>query len=231
MPTAPKTTSALNVVDRLRQDIVEGVFAPGLRLTTAELGRRYGTSAMPIRSALQVLQVEGFVVYSPHQGASVRPLDADYAGQLYDVRLALTAMLLPSVVRHISQAHIERATALLERFKVQASAGDTAAAMRTNAEFHRAIYSVAGNAPALEVLERTWMILDALRARSGFGAGRLAQSDEGHRRLIDALRARDTDEAVRVTMHYTGLARADLVDRLRNEGDVIQGSASTHELG
>jgi len=214
MSTAPKATSALNVVDRLRQDIVDGEFAPGTRLVTAELARRYETSAMPVRSALQVLQVEGFVVYSPHRGASVRPLDADYVEQLYDVRMALTAMLLPKVVRHVSQAHLERAEGLLEEFETLVQSGDMAGAMRANAEFHRLIYSVAGNAPALEMLERSWMILDALRARFGFGEGRLKQSDQGHRKLIAALQARNADEAISVAMHYAEMARADLVGRL-----------------
>lgn len=209
-----KTTSALETVDRLRQDIVDGVFQPGARLTTAELGQRYGTSAMPIRSALQVLQVEGFVTYSPHQGASVRALDAEYVRQLYDVRVALTALLLPLVVRHISMAHLEKAQGLLEAFVEMAAEKRFGEAMRVNSEFHRAIYSVAGNQPALEILERTWLILDALRARVGFGPGRLQQSDDGHRKLLAALEARDATRAVSIATEYAALACADLTERI-----------------
>jgi DNA-binding FadR family transcriptional regulator len=37
----------------LRQDIIEGVFTPGQRLTNLELAERYGVSATPLREALK----------------------------------------------------------------------------------------------------------------------------------------------------------------------------------
>jgi DNA-binding GntR family transcriptional regulator len=172
---------------------------------------------MPIRSALQILQVEGFVTYSPRQGASVRQLDANYVRQLYDVRVALTAMLLPSVVRHISMAHLEDAQMFLEEFRAHVKARRLAEAMRSNSSFHRTIYAVAGNQPAIEVLERTWMILDALRARVGFGEGRLEQSDEGHHRLLNALKERDAATAIAIATKYAESACADLSVRLEED--------------
>ena len=63
-------------------DIVNGTFAPGSRLKVAELCKRYGSSQMPIREALQLLQGEGFVVMSPNKGASVRPITKVLYGHL-----------------------------------------------------------------------------------------------------------------------------------------------------
>jgi DNA-binding GntR family transcriptional regulator len=213
-----RSPAASQVLDRLTQDIASGHFAPGARLTTAALGARYGTSAMPIRAALQVLEARGFVVSTPNQGARVRPVDSDYVDELYELRCALISLLLPKCVRFITNDDLERIAGIQAAFEAAVADGDLAEAMHRNASFHRAIYALGRNGQALDVMERTWLQLDALRARYGFGPGRLGESTDGHRRLIAALAQRDAAAAVAIAIDYAGRARRDLIACIAGDG-------------
>ena len=62
------------VMERIKEDLVNGVIAPGELIKQTVLARRYGVSPTPVREALRVLQSDGLISYSPHKGASVREL-------------------------------------------------------------------------------------------------------------------------------------------------------------
>lgn len=59
--TVVRTSLSDQIVDMLRQAIIEGKFAPGTRLIQDELCERYGTSRMPVRDALRQLTHEGLI--------------------------------------------------------------------------------------------------------------------------------------------------------------------------
>jgi DNA-binding GntR family transcriptional regulator len=212
-----RSVASSEVLDRLTQDIVSGHFKPGQRLTTAALSARYGTSAMPIRAALQVLQGQGFVVSTPNQGARVRPVDADYVTELYELRCALIGLLLPKCVRFITNDDLEQIGEIQAKFEATVKRSAFVEAMKHNADFHRSIYVLGRNSQALEVMERTWLLLDALRTRFGFGPGRLKESNQGHRELLKALGERNTKAAVATALDYTSRAQRDLIECIRAE--------------
>jgi DNA-binding GntR family transcriptional regulator len=74
---------------QLRQIIVDGGLAPGTRVVEADLARRLGVSRTPVRSALQRLQQEGYVI--PSNGGNLRtrlmvaPLTAEDASDLFNI--------------------------------------------------------------------------------------------------------------------------------------------------
>jgi DNA-binding GntR family transcriptional regulator len=103
--------------------------------------------------------------------------------------------------------------ALEARFEAAAAAGDGAAAMAVNQEFHRALFAPARNPDAAAVMERSWALVEALRLRLGFGPGRLARSVESHRALLAALRARDARAATALAVASSDAAMADLLAR------------------
>lgn len=209
-----KSTTVAQVRDRLRDDILSGYFEPGARLTVAVLTDRYGTSAMPVRAALQELQGLGLVTATPHQGARVRAVDAAFVSNIYELRSAVLAILLPRCVRHVTDAGIEEIEALQERLEQACADGDTAAALQINRRFHHTIHRLAGNPEALDVMERTWLPIDALRSTFGFGDGRLADANASHRALIAALRRRDAAACVEIAQASAARAERDLIARL-----------------
>ena len=74
--------------ETLRELIVLGHLAPGARIVEAHLAEELAVSRTPVRSALQRLQQEGYIVISPDRRKSrtvVAPLTRDDATELFGV--------------------------------------------------------------------------------------------------------------------------------------------------
>jgi DNA-binding GntR family transcriptional regulator len=206
--TTEDTTTA-----QLRRMIVEGVLPPGAKLTVSALSARLRIGATPVRAALKLLEGEGLVEAHPHRGAWVRALGPQDIRNLYRLRGAVLALLIPDVVRHVCDADLDALEALEARFEAAVAAGDGAAAMTVNESFHRALLATARNPDAAAVMERSWALVEALRLRLGFGPGRLACSAASHRELLAAIRQRDTERATALAVASSDAAMADLLAR------------------
>jgi DNA-binding GntR family transcriptional regulator len=208
MPTAEDA-----VIAQLRRLIVEGALPPGAKLTIAALSARLAVSATPLRAALRLLEGEGLVENHPHRGARVRVLAPQDIRNLYRLRAAVLGLLMPDVVRHVSDADLEALAAIDARFQAAARSDDGPAAMAANEAFHRDLLALARNPDAAAVMARSWALVEALRFRLGFGPGRLARSVESHRALLAALRARDAAAATALMVASSDNAMADLLER------------------
>lgn len=71
---------------RIRNVIVNGKLAPGSRIVATEVAERLGVSRTPVRTALQQLRQEGYVVRlgeGKYSGVAVAPLTGDDARELF----------------------------------------------------------------------------------------------------------------------------------------------------
>ena len=91
------------VYDAIRDAILSGHYLPGQRLVADELARELGVSRMPVREALQRLQVAGLIAITRHKGAVVSELMEN----LYDAsqRLRNISVLIPGRLDQITQEH------------------------------------------------------------------------------------------------------------------------------
>jgi len=199
------------VRELIRQDILSGYFAAGARITTSALGSRYGVSQMPIREALQQLQGEGLVTIAPNRGASVRRVDARFISNIYDIRAALEAMMVSRAVETVGDNDMFSLYAAERRFEEAASRHDTEGALAANREFHEAVFPLAGNPEAVEIIARHGELLLSLRRRFGYGPDRLSATIAEHRQLLRAFEQRDLDAAVRVVKAHCEHAKQDLI--------------------
>ncbi|MFM2147803.1 MAG: hypothetical protein RLZZ187_109 [Pseudomonadota bacterium] len=201
------------VTAALRRLIVEGALPPGAKLTVAALTAQLGVGATPVRAALKLLEGEGLVEAQPNRGAWVRALTPHDIRNLYRLRGAVLGLLIPDVVRHVSEADLDALDALDARFEAAATAADGAAAMAVNEAFHRTLLAIARNPDAAAVMARSWALVEALRLRLGFGPDRLSRSAESHRALLAALRTRDAERATTLAVASSDAAMADLLER------------------
>jgi len=71
------------VLDGLRQAIIDGRLVPGARLIERELTEMMGVSRTVIREALRQLESEGLIAIIPNKGPVVRELTLAEARDLY----------------------------------------------------------------------------------------------------------------------------------------------------
>ena len=85
----PGADRSQRISDSIRRDIIFGRLPPGARITEASLAQAYGSSRVPVREALRMLEAEGFVESRPYAGATVARIPVDEAADLFDVRAAV----------------------------------------------------------------------------------------------------------------------------------------------
>lgn len=105
--TADASSDSLSegvVVPALREAIVEGVLAPGCRLSEVQVAKQLNVSRTPMREAFSQLEREGLVTLLPRVGAYVRFVTPRDVEEIYTVRAALECLAV--------QLASERITAL-----------------------------------------------------------------------------------------------------------------------
>ena len=175
------------LVGKLRDMIIAGELPGASVIRQEELAERFRVSRMPVRQALDVLAAEGWVNQRPHRGAVVRPLDADDALELFEIRASLETLAIERSFPNMTDEQIENAVRT-GRSLLEVSEAN----FPLHQAFHVALYSAAG--PRL--LRLVIRELEAARRYLEFESGALAVSDQDraeHEGLMRAAQARDVE--------------------------------------
>jgi len=197
--------------ERLRADIVSGVWPLGRHVTLSDLSAHYRVSGNPIREALLHLEGDGVVSMRMHRGAVIPAVERRFVENVYDLNAAIAVMLVRDAVRRLTQADLDAIDAAADAFERASAAGDVVATVTANRAFHRAINAVADNPPAMEVLRGRLSLIDALRVAIGYRDSRLDEIIGQHSEIVAALHARKPATAAAAVGRHIQSAKEDLL--------------------
>jgi len=128
------------IVARLRDDVIAGVFKPGESLREHALSKRYGVSRSPIRDALLQLTQEGLLVATPNCGVRVGSrLDDEIQPLVIDIRIRIERFALDRAMRLNHESLVETLERRLENNRKACEEGALAAIVKSDMEFHQCI--------------------------------------------------------------------------------------------
>jgi DNA-binding GntR family transcriptional regulator len=188
------------VLDNLRQAIIEQQLAPGQRLIERELVELTGVSRTSIREALRELSAEGLVTAIPNKGTVVARVSAEEARQLYEVRSALEGLGGRLFVQNATQAQRNALVKALQRIERLVAKG--APVINAEDSFYEVLFEGGGNEALRSVAVGLHARLSVMRALSLSVPGRPAESLQEMRDLVDAVLARDADAAARACSRH-----------------------------
>ncbi|GAA6120951.1 GntR family transcriptional regulator [Acidovorax sp. FG27] len=186
--------AAPQVFEWLRAAILSLELAPGTPLARAELAERFDLSQTPVRDALIRLSEEGLVDIFPQHATLVSRIDLHSAEQAQFLRCSIELEVVRTLALAGDAALAGRLAALVEMQAALAAQGgeDFIAADQA---FHRTMYEVAGVPDLYELVRRRSGHLDRLRRLDLPSPGNSDRVVRDHRRIVDALAARDPDAA------------------------------------
>ena len=103
------------IVKRIRDAIPDETFKPGERLPEEQVGKMFDFSRSPVREALFALENEGTVVMESFKGATLKPLSAEEALDIAELRLSLITLAVKAAQRHLSPADFDLAYRLAKQ--------------------------------------------------------------------------------------------------------------------
>jgi DNA-binding GntR family transcriptional regulator len=181
----------------LKSMLMRYALKPGQRINEVELSRRIGVSRTPLREALNRLQTESLLRFSPGKGFFCRDLDVHETFQLYELRKALETAAVRLAVRRARDQEIDALEEFLRRTGPKAGALTVEQQVEYDEIFHVSLMSMCGNAQMLRVLNN---INDRIRFVRLIDVGRTErkQTQSEHVETVRALRRRDEAECVRL---------------------------------
>lgn len=200
------------IVAAIRGAIETGAWQPGRRLVEKDLCEQLSVSRTSLREALRELQAEGIVEYSSNRGLSVSEVSPDDARNVYRMRAVLEAMVVEQFIERASDAQVQ---ALVQegRHLIRAyRAGVLPDLLQAKRAFYERICTSAGNAIALEIIERLVLRTSHLRARSLVRKERQVQSIKEIETLIDAIARRDVRAACQAAQAHVNHAAQSALD-------------------
>jgi DNA-binding GntR family transcriptional regulator len=213
MTTSTGRTDAQTVYLELRAEIVSGALTQGTPLREIALAERFGVSRTPVREALRRLQQDRLLVPST-RGMEVRAVDPHEVVQVYDMRVLLETEAAGQAANAYGPADLMRLEGLLARDRALTEPDD-ATRIRTNLEFHAAVWRATHNPVLIDLLERlTTHLVHAPRSTLSVG-DRWAHALGEHESLIEAIRARDEARARDIAGTHMNTAREIRLQLLR----------------
>ncbi|WP_424966349.1 MULTISPECIES: GntR family transcriptional regulator [unclassified Dinoroseobacter] len=182
------------LVDRVRELIIEGTLEPGTKIPEKDLCESFGVSRTPMREALKVLANEGLAVLEPNRGAWVSTVTMEELEATFPVIASLERLAGELACAAATDAQIAEIRSHHEDMVACFSTRNRQEYFRANQDIHEGILAAAGN----EVLSQHHKVLASRVKRARFLANisdeRWQQAVEEHEGIIAALEARDGAE-------------------------------------
>jgi DNA-binding GntR family transcriptional regulator len=190
------------VIDQLRDRIIQGDLVPGGRLNERVLCEQLGISRTPLREAIKMLAIEGLVELLPNRGAIVTPLKAANIADTLAVMGALESLAGELACSAASEAEIGEIRALHFEMLAHHARGELAAYFKYNQLIHLRIVEASGN----PVLTNTYRQLNANVRRARYMANlskeRWDVAVREHEDILAALSSRDATRLKRLLAEH-----------------------------
>ncbi|NLB52577.1 MAG: GntR family transcriptional regulator [Syntrophomonadaceae bacterium] len=206
------------VLEAIREAIINGVLKPRERLMEIQLAEELGVSRTPVREALRKLELEGFIVMVPRKGAYVADMSMKDVADVFEIRIALEGLAAALAAERITDEELEE----MERHLVEKAEAiakhDMEKLVEIDTKFHEALYGASRNERLIVIISNLREQIQRFRTSSLAMPGRMKQSLDEHRGIVEAIQSRDILMARQAAQEHIENAESILIESLKNEG-------------
>jgi DNA-binding GntR family transcriptional regulator len=201
--------ASARVAAYLRDLILHDALRPGDRIRQEEIAERFGTSRLPVREALRMLEAEGLTEHEPNKGARVPRLSMHEVDVIYRMRERLEPLALAESVPLLTDDDHARLEDVQRRIEAN---DDLDRFLDLDREFHLGTYSGCHIDPLNAMVTRLWNSTQHYRRAfvAMGGRARMWVVNAEHRLLLDAVVRRDTTDAERFLEGHIRRTRTEL---------------------
>ena len=209
MVAVQSSIASERVAEDLRSRILSGELPPGTRLRQEVIAEELGSSRLPVREALRMLEAEGLVTLKANSGAWVSRIDLHEVQTIYLIRERIEPLALAESIPHLSASDL----AELDRIQREIEqTTDVESFLILDRRLHGITYSACGIELLLSMVQRFWNTTQHYRRAFAYLTGGQRQwvVNAEHRLLIDAIKRRDPIDAERVLIGHLRRTRREL---------------------
>jgi DNA-binding GntR family transcriptional regulator len=201
--------------DEIKNAIINHVIVQGEVLYERNLSEKLGISRTPLRAALQMLEVEGWLKAVPRKGVFISSILEKDVDEVLHLRRANESLVMELIIPRITDQDIEKLEQIYIRQKEQEDQNQTF--IMVDKDFHMFLTELAGNNRLTQLMHNLsdlmrWFGIVALKS-----ADRKVRTLEEHRVIIDGLRKRDVELAKKAVTDHIEHTRMAVLEALRHQ--------------
>lgn len=205
------------VTDRLRDDILSSIYAPGERLVEMSLSQEYGCGRAAIRAALVQLESEGLVDREENKGAVVRRVSLAEAIEITEARSALESMIAARAARNVTDEDARELEAIIDGMREAIANNDANRYSMLNRELHGRVHAAGRHEVANQMVQMLRNRGVHHQYRLAMMPGRQRKSLSQHAAIVKAIVAGDEQGAAAAMQQHLD----SVIDVLRAWGDAV----------
>lgn len=210
-----KTTSlADQVFEKLENDIIFGVYPRGELLTELKLVEQLGVSRTPIREALRRLTQER-LIEDTGKGSLVIGITVADLQDIMDIRLRIESLAASYAAENITPEGINEIAHVLDLQDFYNSKGDVDHIRIMDDNFHGLLCKHSGHTVIEDTLLPLHRKTQRFRKASIADKNRTALVSIEHRKIFDAIVARDAHLAEQLMMEHIENAKKNMLERIK----------------
>ena len=210
------------VFNKLREDILSGKYQDHEELKEVAIGEELGVSRTPVREAFRQLELEGLIQIVPNKGAYVTGITAKDVKDIYMIRSSLEGMCARLATENITEEQLEELEENVYLASFHASKGHMEQMTELDNRFHHILYEACDSKMLEKLLQDFHQYVLRIRKKTLSTKERGIASNEEHRQIMEAIKAKNPDEAQRLAnMHmnnaYDNMVKNGLYDIYKSE--------------
>ncbi|CUB20607.1 putative HTH-type transcriptional regulator YdfH [Bacillus subtilis] len=195
-PKPVRQTAKTIALEQIQKWIVEGILAPGEKINDDELAKALGVSRTPVREALQLLAVQGFVEMSPGKETRISQIEKNDVFKVYPPMAALQSTAAELAIENIQSYHLEEMAAINQQMKAAIDRNEIYEVLGLDKTFHDVMIDAADN----EYIRNFTSVLHMHILRLEYLFFKSPQNSiEEHEQIIQACKEKDRKKAAELT--------------------------------
>jgi DNA-binding GntR family transcriptional regulator len=189
----------------LEDMIVKGKLKPGQKVKEQEISTRLGISRPPLREAFKILEAEGLIRREPRRGVFVSELKEVDIWEIYTLKLALYTLGVTLAIDKISDGEVEKLEKVVAQMEKSVRGGSSPDVMKyeeLNNLFHDMAANIAGHTRLKKIQQSLNNQIKRIAYRSFSDRKHLEMSCRYHRKILDAIKAKDKPTAEELTREH-----------------------------
>lgn len=183
------------VFSKIREDILNGKYKEHEELKEVAIGEELGVSRTPVREAFRQLELEGLIQIIPNKGAYVTGITAKDVQDIYMIRSLLEGLCAKWATEYITEEQLEELEENVYLTDFHAEKGHLDQMAELDNRFHHILYEACNSKQLARLLVDFHEYVLRVRKKTLTNGGRGKVSNDEHRQIMEAIKAKDGERA------------------------------------
>lgn len=198
------------VYKRVSELILSGRLAPMERIVENKLAKQLGVSRTPVREALHVLEMEGFLDAIPRIGYQVKEIHWEEVDEICEIRKVNESLAVRWAIERITPEELKALEDNLDAAERDVKKGVTSRISEQDADFHELLVRASGSKRLEEICQILRRHMFLYRVESMARPETALNAIEGHRKIVNAFKARDVKSAEQAISDHLEYVKDDI---------------------